>query len=100
MTDSERKALIIVPLSQKVGTKATTLITGSWRSLALGVWRRLRRSCLISLVNSPAWAPKRALVTSGMRRDGGYLSGSNILPDGGGDAISKSRGQTWGFGGG
>ena len=65
---------------------------------ALGVWRRLRRWGLISLVNSPAWVPKCALVTFGMRRDGWYQSGSNILPNGGGDGISKSRGQPWGFG--
>ena len=37
MTDSEGKAPIIVLLSKKVGTKATTLITGSWRSL-VPVW--------------------------------------------------------------
>ena len=33
MTDSEGKALNIVLLSKKVYTKATTLNTGSWRSL-------------------------------------------------------------------
>ncbi len=33
MTDSEGKDLDIVPLSKKVGTKATTLNTGSWQSL-------------------------------------------------------------------
>ncbi len=39
MTDSEGKALNIVLLSKKVYTKATTLNTGSWRSLATSVWR-------------------------------------------------------------
>ncbi len=33
MTDAEGKALNIVLLSKKVYTKATTLNTGSWRSL-------------------------------------------------------------------
>ncbi len=33
MTDSEGKARIIVLLSKKVGTRTTTPITGSWRSL-------------------------------------------------------------------
>ena len=36
MTDSEDKAPIIVPLSKNVGTRATTPITGSWRSRAPG----------------------------------------------------------------
>jgi hypothetical protein len=34
VTDSEGKAPIIVLLSKKVGTRATTFNTGSWRSLA------------------------------------------------------------------
>ena len=33
MTDSEGKSPIIVPLSKKDGTRATTPITGSWQSL-------------------------------------------------------------------
>ena len=33
MTDSEGKSPIIVPLSKKDGTRATTPITGSWRSV-------------------------------------------------------------------
>ncbi len=35
MTDSEAKALTIVPLSRKVGTRAATLIAQSWRSVIL-----------------------------------------------------------------
>jgi hypothetical protein len=33
VTDSEGKTPIIVPLSKKDSTRATTPITGSWRSL-------------------------------------------------------------------
>ncbi len=36
MTESEGKAPIIVPLSKKDGTRATTPITCSWWSLACG----------------------------------------------------------------
>ena len=34
MTDSEGSSLIIVTLSGNIGKRATTLITGSWLSLA------------------------------------------------------------------
>ncbi len=44
VNDSEGKAHIIVPLSKKVGTRATTHITGSWRSLE-GTSQRWRRFC-------------------------------------------------------
>jgi hypothetical protein len=41
VTDSEDRAHTIVPLSIKVGTKATTHTTGSWRSLDRGNGSRL-----------------------------------------------------------
>ncbi len=37
MTDSEGKTPIIVLLSKKDGTRATTPITGSWRSLVVAI---------------------------------------------------------------
>ena len=35
VTDSEGSSLIIVTLSGNIGKRATTLITGSWRSLTV-----------------------------------------------------------------
>ena len=60
MTDSEGKAHIIVPLSEKVGTRATTHITGSWRSLFRHGWRK--ESWLTSPPTPPPAAAGRRSV--------------------------------------
>ena len=46
VTDSEGSSLIIVTLSGNIGKRATTLITGSWRSLLQGTGKPVVKSDL------------------------------------------------------
>ena len=53
MTDSEAKAHIIVPLSRKVGIRATTHIAQSWRSVVAATLTEVLLDILSKLIAVP-----------------------------------------------
>ena len=79
MTDSEAKAHIIVPLSRKVGIRATTHIAQSWRSV-IGQWGR---GCAWGIASSvvcgaPRGGRKRERSKERMNEEREVMNGNEI----------------------
>jgi hypothetical protein len=81
VTDSEGKAPFIVPLSKKVGTKATTPITGSWRSLAVAGLAGGANGCVIVVA---VFGPAGGVVVGAVFGFGGGA----VLGSGGGGVVA------------